>query len=439
VRIAVIGMGYVGLTTAAVLARQGHATTCTDLSERKVVDVNRGVLPFYEPGLVDLIRPVIEAGRLVGSVDNVEAARHAEVTFICVGTPARPDGSADLTAVTAAAHDIGRGLTEAAEYRVVVAKSTIPPGTTMNVILPALEQAAQKRVGADFGLCMNPEFLQEGSAVQNSLHPDRIVIGEYDARSGDVLDRLYAGFACPKLRCDLTAAELMKYAANAFLATKISFANEFARIAEAFHVDVYEVMRGVGLDDRINPRFLDAGVGFGGSCFPKDVHAIATLAHRHAVETPILDAVLSTNDVQPRHCVELVQHALGDLEGKVIAVLGLAFKPDTDDVRYTRALPIIEQLVAAGAHVRAYDPLATPNFQQLTDAPVEYAASWEEALRDADLAVVQTSWPEIQGITATDFKRLMKTPIIIDGRRTYPPSTMIAQGIQYYGIGWKNQ
>ncbi|UCH01328.1 MAG: UDP-glucose/GDP-mannose dehydrogenase family protein, partial [Candidatus Bathyarchaeota archaeon] len=252
------------------------------------------------------------------------------------------------------------------------------------------------------------------------------------------LEHVYKDFTCQKIRCDIKAAELIKYAANSLLATKISFANEFARICEKFNTDVYEVMKGVGLDFRINSQFLNAGCGFGGSCFPKDVNAIVALAKKINVETPILNSVLYTNELQPTHCIKIIENAAGSLKGKTVAFLGLSFKPNTDDVRETRALPIIENLHKLGAKIKAYDPKATTNFRRLTNIPVEYYEQWEHALSDADLAVIQSDWNEIKNITPSDFKNLLKSPIIVDGRRTYDPVEMIANGIKYYGIGWKN-
>jgi UDPglucose 6-dehydrogenase len=285
---------------------------------------------------------------------------------------------------------------------------------------------------------MNPEFLRQGQAVHDSLNPDRIVIGQYDKKSGDVLENIYKDYDCPKMRCEIKAAELIKYAANSLLATKITFANEFSRICEKFDVDVYEVMKGVGLDFRINPMFLNAGVGFGGSCFPKDVNAIVALSKKIDVQTPLLDAVLHTNDIQPMHFIDIIKDTVGSLEGKTVAFLGLSFKPDTDDTRATRALPIIKKLYEEGAHVKAYDPKAYYKFKPLTNLPIEYMDTWKDALKDADFAVVQSEWQEIKDIKPEDFKKLLKNPIIIDGRRSYNPEELIKKGVTYRGIGWKN-
>jgi len=438
IKIAVLGMGYVGLTSGMAFSKHGFRSICTTTTPKKAEDLNCGIPPFYEPELGDLVREMVGKGLLSGSTDNVDAVRQSDVTFICVGTPSLSDGLADLSAIEATARDIGEALREKDDYHVVVAKSTIPPGTTENLILPYVEKHSGKKVGVDFGLCMNPEFLRQSEAVHDSLYPDRIVIGEFDKKSGDVLESIYKDYDCPKMRCGIRAAELIKYAANSLLATKISFANEFSRICEKFNIDVYEVMKAVGLDFRINSLFLNAGCGFGGSCFPKDVNAIVALAKSIGVETPLLDSVLYTNELQPMHFVDLIETAVGTLEGKAVAFLGLSFKPNTGDTRETRALPIINKLYELGAKVRAYDPKAIENFKRLTDLPIEYYDIWQDALRDADLAVIQSSWKEIRDITAEDYKRLLKNPIVVDGRRTYNPYELINNGVKYIGIGWKN-
>jgi len=432
-------MGYVGLAGGMAFAKLGNKTICTTTTPLKAENLNKGIPPFYEPGLEELVKEMVESGMLSGSTDNLEAVRQSDVTFICVGTPPQADGSADLSAIEDVSRDIGVALRAKEGYHTVVAKSTIPPGTTDNTILPTIEKYSAKKVGVDFGLCMNPEFLRQGDAVHDSLNPDRIVIGEYDSRSGDVLEEIYKDYTCQKMRCDIKAAELIKYAANSLLATKISFANEFSRICEKFSIDVYEVMRGVGLDFRINPRFLNAGCGFGGSCFPKDVNAIVSLARSINVETPLLDGVLLNNEMQPAHFIDIIEEAVGDVGGKDVAFLGLSFKPNTGDVRETRALPIIEMLYEKGARVKAYDPKAIENFKRLTKLPIEYYERWEDALMGSDFAVIQSDWKEIKEITPEHYQQLMKKPIIIDGRRTYEPKRMIVKGVEYYGIGWKNR
>jgi UDPglucose 6-dehydrogenase len=439
IRIAVIGMGYVGLTSGVAFAKHGFKSVCTTTTPTKAEKLNRGIPPFYEPGLGELVKNMVNKGMLSGSIDNVNAVMESDITFICVGTPSLPDGSADLSYIEASTKDIAQALKDHKSYHLVVAKSTIPPGTTEDLILPLLEEYSGKKVGTDFGLCMNPEFLRQGNAVPDSLNPDRIIIGEYDEKSGDLLEHVYKNFTCPKLHCGIRAAELIKYAANSLLSMKISFANEFARISEKFKVDVYKVMEGVGYDFRINHKFLDAGCGFGGSCFPKDVNAIRALAKKVDVKTPMLDAILTTNQLQPNHLVELTKRAIGGLKGKTVALLGLSFKPNTEDTRGTRALPIVKRLYEEGAKVKAYDPKAIENFKPLTNLPLEYCEDWKEALQNADVAVIQSDWEEIRNITPETYKKLLKKPVIVDGRRTYNPTEMETKGVKYYRIGWKNQ
>jgi len=444
-KIAVLGMGYVGLASAMGYAKHGFRTIVTATTPSKVENLNKGIPPFYEPGLEDLVKAEVDRGMLTATLDNVEAISRSDVTFICVGTPSLPDGSADLGAVEAVSKQIGMALKDMDRYHVVSTKSTVVPGTTQDLVRPLVEKHSGKKAGEDFGLVMNPEFLRQGQAVHDSLYPDRIVIGEHDKKAGEIIHHIYSSYkndrgeAVPILHVEMRSAELIKYAANSLLATKITFANEFARICEKFNIDVYEVMKGVGLDFRINPMFLNAGCGFGGSCFPKDVNAIVALAKTIDVETPLMDAVLYTNDLQPMHTVKLMKDAVGDLKGKTVAFLGLSFKPDTDDTRATRALPIIQKLYEEGAAVKAYDPKAYYKFKPLTDLPIGYMDTIEEALAGADFAVVQSDWQEIKDIPPETFKRLMKMPLVVDGRRTYDPNEMIEAGIKYRAVGWKNK
>ena len=445
IRISVLGMGYVGLAGGMGYAKHGFKTIVTATTPSKVENLNKGIPPFYEPELEGLVRTEVNRGMLSATLNNLEAIRQSNVTFICVGTPSLPDGSADLGAVEAVAKDIGIAIRDKDGYHVVATKSTVVPGTTENLVLPIVEKYSGKKAGKDFGLVMNPEFLRQGQAVHDSLYPDRIVIGEHDAKAGEVIHKIYRDYKndkeepVPILHVEIKAAELIKYAANSLLATKITFANEFSRICEEFNIDVYEVMKGVGLDFRINPMFLNAGCGFGGSCFPKDVNAIVALAKKIGVETPLMDAVLYTNDIQPMHFIDIIKETVGNLKGKTVAFLGLSFKPDTDDTRATRALPIIEKLYEEGAMVKAYDPKAYYKFKPLTDLPIGYMDTIEEALKDADFAVVQSDWQEIREIEPETLKRLLKKPIVIDGRRSYDPERLKKAGVVYKGVGWKNR
>jgi UDPglucose 6-dehydrogenase len=438
-KITMIGMGYVGLITGMAFAKHGFYTTVTDNVQARVDTLSEGKSPFYELGFDEPLADIVEKGVLKGSTDNIKAVQESDVTFICVGTPSQEDGSIDIKAVEAVIKDIGTALKDMNKYHVVVVKSTVLPTTTEKVILPMLEEYSGKKVGEDFGLCMNPEFLREGAAVKDALQPDRIVIGQYDKRAGDVLIQVYDEFRCPKLRVEIRIAEMIKYIANSFLATKITFANEMANLCEHYNIDVYEVMKGVGLDFRISKEFLRAGAGFGGSCFPKDVNAITHEAHKAGVDTKILDAVLAINNTQPIRLVDLAEEAAGgSLEGKEVALLGLSFKPDTDDIRETRAVPIVDALVERGANIRGYDPKAMENFRAEVKHEITYKDNAQEALRDADICIIQSEWKDFQKLEGKDFVELMKTPILIDGRRTYPdPQVLIDAGVIYRGIGWK--
>jgi UDPglucose 6-dehydrogenase len=443
--VSIIGTGYVGLVTGATFAHHGIRTVCIDVDEEKVRTINNRKVPFFEKGMEELLIKGMDDGLLSATTD-FSAIANTDVTFICVGTPSLKDGSADLSYVKSAARSIGEAIANKPGYHVIGTKSTVLPGTTEDLVLPILKEASGKQVDRDFGVVMIPEFLRQGQAVYDAMHPNRIIIGEHDKRAGGVIHWLYEGHrhesgdTIPILHVEIKAAELIKYAANSLLATKITFANEFSRICEQFNIDVYEVMKGVGLDFRINPMFLNAGCGFGGSCFPKDVKAIVSLSQQLMVETPLLDSVLRTNDIQPLHLVDITREALGgELKGKRIAFLGLAFKPDTDDTRETRALPIIEALHQEGALVTAYDPQATEGFKGLAgELPITYANTAEESIEGADCAIIQTDWAEIKAIEPKVFVELMKQPLVVDGRRTFDPDAMRKAGVTYRAIGWKN-
>jgi UDPglucose 6-dehydrogenase/GDP-mannose 6-dehydrogenase len=424
----VIGTGYVGLTTGACLASLGHEVTCVDLSQARVDAINRAEAPFYEPGLPELLREGLGTGRLRAMSEAARAVAWAEVVFITVGTP---DGGLgiDLRFVETAARDIGFALREAPGYQVVAVKSTVIPGTTSRIVRRALEEASGRRAG-EFGLCMNPEFLREGAAVSDFMNPDRIVIGQWDQRAGDTLAKLYAAFDCPELRTTLDNAELVKYASNALLATLVSFSNEIAALCESTPgTDVEVVLRGVHLDRRLAPvvdgrrvrpgivDFLRAGAGFGGSCLPKDVNALRSFARDRGVTPHILDAVVSVNTTRPGRLCAIAEHALGSLQGATVALLGLAFKPGTDDLRDSPALAAARCLADAGAIVRAFDPLVRvlPAAAGL-DGVVTVCSTPAEALRDADAALLATAWPEFVQWDWTSLCSLMRRRIIVDGR-----------------------
>ncbi len=424
-QVTVIGAGYVGLVTSASLAAIGHQVFCVDVLSDRVEMINRGEVPFHEPGLAELIQDGIRSGRLHATTNLAKAICNSQISMIAVGTP--PQGEhIDLSYVATAAQQIGQVLRYTDGYHVVVVKSTVVPGTTDTLVLRLLEEASGLSAG-EFGLCMNPEFLREGSAVADFMNPDRIAIGQWDERSGQVLMELYAAFDCPKLRTSLRNSELIKYAANAFLATAISYSNELARLCEAIPgTDVVTVMDGLHLDRRLSPvidgqrvlpgilTYLGAGAGFGGSCLPKDVNALRSFAALHQIQTPLLDAVMQVNEHRPQQVVNIAEQVLGTLQGRTITVLGLAFKPGTDDLRDSPAIRIIKLLLNQGAKVRAYDPLAVSAANSLCDITLYHQP--EAALAGADAALIATAWPEFAQWDWATLCHTMHQPVIIDGR-----------------------
>ncbi|ODS40484.1 UDP-glucose 6-dehydrogenase [Candidatus Altiarchaeales archaeon WOR_SM1_SCG] len=431
-RISVIGAGYVGLITGACLADLDNEVYCVDVIEEKVRKINNKIPPIYEEGLSELLKKNI-GKNLTASTDAENAVKNSDITFIAVGTPGGDDGSINLTYIEESAKSIGKALKEKNNYHVVVVKSTVIPGTTDSVVIPILEEFSGKTAGRDFGVCMNPEFLREGKAIYDFMNPDRIVIGELNKKSGDMIRELYKNFDCPIMRTSLRAAEMIKYASNAFLATKISFINEIANICERTGVDVTEVAKGIGLDRRINPNFLNAGVGFGGSCFPKDVNALVREAKEENYEPVLLNAVLDLNEKQKMRAYEIARDIM-DLSGKKIAVLGLAFKEGTDDVRYAPAIPTIEKLLKSGAKIFVYDPEAMENAKGIFGNKVKYCKSIDSALENADLCIIMTEWNDFKEIY--DKFSLMKNKIVVDGRRILDPVKAENQGMEYYGIGF---
>jgi len=430
-KISIIGTGYVGLVSGVGFAKHGHEVNCVDVDEDIVESINNAIPPIYEKGLKELLEKVVESGKLSATTDLRNAVDKTDITFICVGTPSKKDGSIDTSDIEGAAEEISKAIDEKDEYHIVVVKSTVTPGTTDGLVKPILESDG-KKVGDDFGLGMNPEFLREGVALNDFLDPDRIVIGGWDERSRETIKQVYERFEVPKLITDIRTAEMIKYTSNALLATKISFANEMSRICEEVGIDVYDVMDGVGLDHRIKRDFLNAGPGFGGSCFPKDVKAIKNLARERGIETKLLEAVLSINDEQPIHTVEILEKKLGDLKGRKVTVLGLTFKGGTDDTRETRALPIVKSLLDKGADVTGYDPEGMDNFAELIDG-INYADSIEDALMDAEACIIQNDWGEFSELEEKDFE-VMKDKIVLDGRRVLDEDKL-SENITYLSIG----
>ncbi|MGQ9543421.1 MAG: UDP-glucose dehydrogenase family protein [Candidatus Bathyarchaeia archaeon] len=435
----VLGLGYVGLVMAACLAELGFETVGVDVDRGKVELLNSGVSPIYEPELQGLVSRSVEAGLLMATVDLEEAVSGSEIVFITVGTPSLGDGSVDLGQVKFASESVGKAMKVLDRYILIVVRSTVLPGTCGGVVKPILENFSGKSCSGDFGLCVNPEFLREGSAVQDMLRPDRIIIGEYDEKSGLMLEAFYRrlyGEGTPRLvRTNLANAELIKYANNSFLATKISFINSIANLCELIPGgDVKVVAEGIGLDPRIGPLFLNAGLGWGGSCFPKDLGAILNFAKGLGVDLPIIEATVKVNDQQPLKAVNKAEEALGGLKGRSVAVLGLAFKPNTDDVRGSVAIKIIGRLLEKGAEVRVYDPAAMRNGRSLLGDTVTYAGSPLECIDGVDCCILATEWDDFKSLRPEDFKSRMRRPILIDGRRFYDAEKYLGQ-LDYYTVG----
>lgn len=442
-KISIIGAGYVGLCTAVGLSSKGFSVTACEVDEEKARKINQGIPPFYEPGLEEKLKAGVESGNLKCVVNHTEeAVADSDLTFVTVGTPSKEDGCIDLKFIESAAHDIGRALKRKKTYHVTVVKSTVIPGTTQNTVKPVLEAESGKKCGVHFGLCMNPEFLRQGSAFQDTVNADRVVIGSHDKRSGDSLENLYRDFYSPKtpplIRTTLSTAELIKYASNAMLATKISFINTIANICEKIPgADVKVVATAMGLDKRIGPQFLDAGLGYGGSCFPKDVKALIACSKSLGYAPELLESVEGINHFQPLKAVEFCKQQLGSLKGKKIAILGLAFKPDTDDMREARVVPIINQLLTEGADVTAYDPVATQTAKSIFKSKIRYAASALDCIKKADCAIIVTEWSEFQKLTPEDYASNMKQPVLIDGRRVYNPEEY-SKKLKFLAIGLGN-
>lgn len=413
-----------GISLSSCFASKGHKVIGVDLDRDKVELINSGKSPICEPGLQDLLAKAVGDGFLRCVTEVRDAVLDSDITFVTVGTPSLRSGSADLRSVKKAATDIGRALREKNGYHLVVVSSTVTPGTTESVVRPQVESFSGKHVGEDLGLCMSPEFMREGRAVNDVFHPHLVVIGECDRRSGDELKRLYETFlpeTVPVMRVNPSTAELIKCANNAFLATKISFANTIANICERIpDVDVVEVAEAIGADPRIGPDFLGAGVGFGGSCLPKDLRALAAFAEMLGYRGSFLKAVLEVNENQCRRVYELARRTLGTLKGKRIAILGLAFKSGTDDIRDSPSIELIKRFTRAQSEIRVYDPAAMKNAKKILPR-ISYAGSAIQCIEEADCCIVATEWDEFRKIKPEDFHSRMRTPILIDGRRIYDP------------------
>lgn len=424
-----IGHGYVGLVTAAVFADLGNTVWVVGRTKEKIEKLKSGDPLIYEPGLTELVVRNITAGRLKFTLDYKEAVAPSSVVFIAVGTPSKPTGEADLSSVFAAAKEIGKALVG---YKVVVTKSTVPPGTGKKV---AEIVSANKPDGSSFAIASAPEFLREGTGLSDTLHPDRVVIGTNSDRARDILVELHKPIDGKMVLCNVETAELIKYASNSMLATKISFANSIAFMAEKVGADVERVLEGVGLDRRIGRSFLYPGVGYGGSCFPKDVKALIAIAAENGYEYSLLKAVQQVNAEARTNFVSKVKQHFGSLKGKTLAVLGLAFKPDTDDMRDAPSIDIIAALEKMGAAVRVFDPIAMEKAKPKLSSSVTYASDAYEAAKGSDAVLIVTEWNEFRQLDLVRLAKGMKNLVLFDGRNVYEPSAVRALGFMYYGIG----
>jgi UDPglucose 6-dehydrogenase/GDP-mannose 6-dehydrogenase len=430
------------------LAEKGHSVICVDVRPEVVDEINAGRPPIHESGLDDLLKTVRQNGRLIATADTRSAIHASEVTLICVGTPTM-DGQMDLSQIIAAAEAIGDALASKVGYHVVAVKSTVLPGTTEGPVKEAIERRSGKKVGDGWGLCMNPEFLREGKAVEDFRCTDRVVIGATDKQAADAFLEVYARFSCPKIVTSPRTAEMIKYVSNSLLATMISFSNEIGNLCSQIPgIDAREVWKGVHLDRRLTPldgqaagpagvtEYLWHGLGFGGSCFPKDVAALRGFGRSLKEPTRILDAVLQINEEQPLRIVSLLEKEM-ELSGRRVAVLGLAFKAGTDDLRESPALPLIAALLQKGATVVAHDPIAMPQAMRRQDfSSVCLVESWMAALQDSDACCIVTAWPEYRAIHPGDFAKRMRRPLLVDGRGIFDPESMAASGVTWRGVGY---
>jgi UDPglucose 6-dehydrogenase len=437
-KIAVIGTGYVGLVTGTCFSEVGIDVVCIDVDQKKIDNLKKGIMPIYEPGLEEMVLRNVEKGRLQFSTSLAESIKGCDVAFIAVGTPPGEDGSADLKYVLAVAREIGQNITE---YCVVVTKSTVPVGTAKKVKDAVQEELNKRGVDIPYAVASNPEFLKEGAAIDDFLKPDRIVIGVESKQAEDMMRKLYKPFLLnghPIIFMDVPSAEMTKYAANSMLATKISFMNDIANLCEIMGADVNMVRKGIGSDGRIGNKFIYPGIGYGGSCFPKDVKALIKTAKDNGYTMQILESVEAVNEAQKSVLFnKIIKHFNGNLKGKTFAMWGLSFKPKTDDMREAPSLVIIEKLLAAGANVKAYDPVAMKEAKHILGEQIEYTKNENNALIDADALLIVTEWPDFRSPDFQVVKKLMKGNAIFDGRNIYDIAEMKELGFDYYCIGVK--
>lgn len=433
--IAIVGTGYVGLVSGACFAEMGIDVTCVDINPEKIKCLLNGEIPIYEPGLDDLVKRNVEAGRLHFTTDLTSCLDNVEVVFSAVGTPPDEDGSADLQYVLEVARTFGRNIKK---YTILVTKSTVPVGTAKKVKAVIEEELTKRGEQIDFEVASNPEFLKEGAAIKDFMSPDRVVVGIESDRAKKVMERLYRPFQMNNYRLyfmDIPSAEMTKYAANAMLATRISFMNDIANLCDLVGANVDMVRKGIGADTRIGSKFLYPGCGYGGSCFPKDVKALAHTAREYGYTMGVIEAVEAVNERQKEIVVKKLQDKLGTLRGKTIALWGLAFKPETDDMREAPALVVIEKLLEAGASVKVYDPVAMDECRRRIGDRVVYCKDMYDVVIDADALAVLTEWKEFRIPSWSVIKRVMKQPVLVDGRNIYSKDEVIAEGFEYAAIG----
>lgn len=433
--IAIVGTGYVGLVSGACFAEMGIDVTCVDINPEKIKCLLNGEIPIYEPGLDDLVKRNVEAGRLHFTTDLTTCLDNVEVVFSAVGTPPDEDGSADLQYVLEVARTFGRNIKK---YTILVTKSTVPVGTAKKVKAVIEEELTERGEQIDFEVASNPEFLKEGAAVKDFMSPDRVIVGVENDRAKKVMEQLYRPFLINNFRLyfmDILSAEMTKYAANAMLATRISFMNDIANLCDLVGANVDMVRKGIGTDSRIGPKFLYPGCGYGGSCFPKDVKALICTAREHKYTMSVIEAVEAVNERQKEIVVKKLQDKLGILQGKTIALWGLAFKPETDDLREAPALVVIDKLLTAGAEIKVYDPVAMAECKRKIGEKVTYCKDMYDAVFDADALAVLTEWKEFRVPSWSVMRKVMKHPVLIDGRNIYDKQEAIAEGFDYSGIG----
>lgn len=427
--ISIIGTGYVGLVTGVALSEVGHTVTCIDTDNKKIGKLKLGESPIHEPGLEELIKKNMMQDRLFFSSDKENSIKSSDIIYIAVGTPQTEDGSADLSYIEQVSKDIAQNVENDV---IVVTKSTVPVGTN-DFIRDLIQTNLVNKVNVKF--VSNPEFLREGSAIYDTFHGDRIVIGSDDQSALFTIEEINSPFNIPIFKTDLRTSEMIKYASNAFLATKISFINEIANICEKVGANVEDVAKGMGKDQRIGPQFLNAGIGYGGSCFPKDTNALVQIAGNHEHDFKLLRSVIEVNQVQQESLVNKAISRFGNLAGKKIAMLGLAFKPNTDDMREAASIVIVEKLKNLGATITAYDPVALENAKKILSTDIDYVESLDEALKNADLALIVTEWEEIKKIDLIKFTKLMDKPIVFDGRNCFSLDEVKGFNFEYHSVG----